>query len=177
MPRIPYHPDVDFPGTDLIQKTRQKRGGRLLNIDRMLMHSQPLMQGWAAFLGAVRNELGLEPHYRELAILVVSARNNTEYELHHHQLPFLLAGGSEKQFQALSDPETARLDIRLFDATERSVIDLAIELTDQPTATDACLQRARTELGNEHKAVELVALIGAYNMVSRVVNTLGIEVE
>lgn len=177
MPRIPYHPDVDLPGTDLIQKTRRKRGGRLLHIDRMLMHSQPLMQGWSVFLGAVRNELGLEAHYRELAICVVSARNRTEYELHHHRQPFLLAGGSEQQFEALSDLETARSDARQFDTTERSIINLAIELTDQPAATDACLQRARDELGNDQKAVELVALIGAYNMVSRVVNTLDIQVE
>ena len=177
MPRIPYHADVDLEGTDLIQTIRQKRGGKLLHIDRMLMHSQPLIQGWAAFLGAVRNDLQLNAKYRELAILVVSARNQTGYELHHHLKPFLAAGGTQSQYDAMTNLEQARDSRVLFDPTERAVINLAMELTDSPNATDDCLQAARVALGSDQQAVELVALIGAYNMVSRVINTLDIQAE
>ncbi|MCY0967285.1 carboxymuconolactone decarboxylase family protein [Parathalassolituus penaei] len=177
MPRIPYHADVDIAGTDLIQSVRQRRGGRLLHIDRMLMHSLPLMRGWGAFLGAVRNELELAPRYRELAILVVSARNQTAYELHHHLKPFISAGGSHAQFEALQNLEQAVINADLFDPIERAVMNLALDMTNKPTATDDCVQAARAALGSDSQAVELVALIAAYNMVSRVVNSLGIGVE
>ncbi|WP_221800960.1 carboxymuconolactone decarboxylase family protein [Oceanobacter mangrovi] len=177
MPRIPYHADVDLPGTELIQTIRQKRGGKLLHIDRMLMHSPPLIKGWAAFLGAVRNELALDAGYRELAILVVSARNQTDYEWIQHQRPFLQSGGTEEQYLALAEPLLARDNARLFDPIQRAVINLALQMTDQPTATDDCLQAARAALGSDQQAVELVALIAAYNMVSRVVNTLDIQIE
>jgi alkylhydroperoxidase family enzyme len=181
MPRIPYQPDADLPegdaGRELIQAIRNRRGGKLLNIDRMLMHSTPLIRGWAAFLGAVRNELGLHAKYRELGIVVVSVRNQTGYEIHHHLKPFISAGGSHEQFEALKNPQQAAINSQLFDPVERAVINLAIEMTDHPTATDNCVQAARAALGNDSQAVELVALIAAYNMVSRVVNTLGIGVE
>ena len=177
MSRIPYHADVDIAGTDLIQSVRQRRGGQLLNIDRALMYSLPLMRGWGAYLGAVRNELALAPKYRELAILAVSARTHTAYELHHHLKPFLNAGGSQAQYDALADLDRALIDANLFDPLERAILNLAVEMCDQPAGSDNSLQAVRAALGSDAQTVELVALISAYVMVSRVVNTLGIGVE
>lgn len=180
MPRIPYLPDADPENgefADLIQAIRNKRGGQLLHIDRILMHSQPLIKGWAAYLGAVRNDLEVDARYRELAILAVSARNNTAYEWHHHKAPFLKAGGNDHQYQALEQPLNARDNSKLFDPVERAVITLALEMTDQPQASEDTVHAARAALGSDKQVVELVALIAAYNMVSRVINTLDIEIE
>lgn len=177
MPKIPYHDDIDLPGTELIQAIRKKRGGQLLHIDRMLMHSLPLIQGWAGFLGAVRNDLELDARYRELAILTVSARNKTDYEWHHHKTPFLNAGGSQVQYDALAQPTQARDKAELFTPKERAVINLALELSDASTTSEETLQAARAALASDRQTVELVTLISAYCMVSRVVNTLDIQVE
>ena len=68
MPAIPYQPqDIDEP-SELVAAIRARRGGALLNLDRMLLHSPPFARGWNDFLGAVRNELSLTPKLRELAI-------------------------------------------------------------------------------------------------------------
>ena len=47
--------DDDSPGVDaeLINAVKARRGGRLLNLDRQLLHSPPLARGWNQYLGAV----------------------------------------------------------------------------------------------------------------------------
>lgn len=64
MARIAYQPaDLNEPA-ELVAAIRARRGGRLLNLDRMLLHSPPLAAGWNAHLRAVRSELALEPRLR-----------------------------------------------------------------------------------------------------------------
>jgi alkylhydroperoxidase family enzyme len=97
MARIPYLPaDLREPA-DLVDAIRARRGGRLLNLDRMLLYSPPLAAGWNAHLRAVRTQLELDPKLRELAICAVAALNGADYEFVHHAPEFLAAGGSEHQ--------------------------------------------------------------------------------
>ncbi|HVL55319.1 MAG TPA: carboxymuconolactone decarboxylase family protein, partial [Burkholderiaceae bacterium] len=59
MPRIPYVPaDIAEPRV-IVDAVRARRGGTLLELDRMLLRSPPLAAGWNAMLGAVRRELSL----------------------------------------------------------------------------------------------------------------------
>ena len=64
MPRIAYQPaDLAVPA-DLVNAIRQRRGGELLNLDRMLLHSPAFARGWNGFLGEVRTGLALSPKLR-----------------------------------------------------------------------------------------------------------------
>ena len=46
MPRIPYQPaDLTEP-VDIVSAIRARRGGSLLNLDRMLLHSPAYAKGW-----------------------------------------------------------------------------------------------------------------------------------
>jgi len=46
MPRIPYLPsDIGEPEM-LVASIHARRGGTLLNLDRMLLHTPPLAKGW-----------------------------------------------------------------------------------------------------------------------------------
>ena len=73
MARLPYvAADVAEPA-ELVAAIRKRRGGRLLNLDRMLLHSPALAAGWNAYLRAVRSELSLDPMLRELAMCGVAA--------------------------------------------------------------------------------------------------------
>lgn len=176
MPRLPYLPaDVRKPA-GLVASVRARRGGTLLNLDRMLLYSPPLARGWNAFLGAVRSDLSVEPRLRELAICAVALLNHVEYELHHHVGPFLAAGGTRAQLDALRHGLGADDGTGPFDEAERAVLRLTLEMTRDVSVQDSTVAAVRAILG-ERGTVELVGVVAAYNMVSRFLAALAIEPE
>lgn len=174
MPRIPYRREDDPEIGDLVDAIKARRKGRLLNLDRMLIHSPPFAQGWNALLGAVRRNLDLAPRARELAILAVARLNKADYEWYQHAPEFLAAGASQAQLEALDDIGAASRDTTLFDEGERAVLALSLEITRDLEVGEATLERARSTFG-ERKLVELVGTIAAYNMVSRFLVALGVD--
>lgn len=176
MARIPYVPaDVSEPRA-IVDAVRARRGGTLLNLDRMLLHSPELAAGWNAFLGAVRTQLSLSPKLRELAMCVVAVHNGAEYEFVHHAPEFLKAGGTREQLDALRDPQRARTDARRFDGAERAALAVALESTRSVRVPEADVAALVAAVG-ERAAVEFVAVVAAYNMVSRFLVALGVEPE
>jgi alkylhydroperoxidase family enzyme len=69
------------------------------------------------------------------------------------------------------------VDPTLFDASERAVIRLTLEMTRDVRTTDATFAAATAALGKHQHVVELVGVIAAYNMVSRFLLALHIEPE
>ncbi|HTP50495.1 MAG TPA: carboxymuconolactone decarboxylase family protein [Anaeromyxobacteraceae bacterium] len=175
---IPYRPDDASAGpADVVDAIRARRaGGKLLNLDRMLLHSPPLAQGWNAMFGAIRTKLTLPPKLRELAILSVGFINRAEYEWRQHEPEFLAAGGTRAQLDALRDPATALGDSAHFDATELAALTLAYEMTTRVTVAEVTMRRVRALLPDA-QVVELVGTIAGYNMVSRFVVATGVEME
>ena len=70
--RIPSVPDAQLGPVDVVNAIRKRRGGTLLNLDRMLLNSPAFAVGWNGYLGAVRSSLTLDPRLRELAICAVA---------------------------------------------------------------------------------------------------------
>ena len=176
MSRIPYVPaDLSEPA-ELVAAIRARRGGHLLNLDRMLLNSPALAAGWNGYLRAVRGDLSLDPKLRELAMCVVAVINGAEYEFTQHAPHFVNAGGSQAQVAAMRDPDAALRDARLFDDTERAALGLTIEMTRTVKVSDATFEAARARLSDKH-CVELVGVIATYNMVSRFLVALGVEPE
>ncbi len=175
-PRIAYlPPDLAEPAA-LVSAIRARRGGTLLHLDRMLLHSPPLAAGWNAHLRAVRTELQLDARVRELAICAVAMLNGAEYEFHHHAPEFEKAGGTPAQVAALRDPQAAAGDAARFEATDLAVLRLTIEITRSVTVADATFEAVRSRLG-DRQTVELVGTIATYNMVSRFLVALRITAE
>lgn len=177
MPRIAYQPSDLSDPAHIVTAIRERRGGQLLNLDRMLLHSPAFAQGWNAFLREVRTGLELSPKLRELAMCVVAVLNGAEYEFHHHAPEFLRAGGNQKQVDAMRNPEAAAEDAVLFDMTERAAILLTLEMTRNVAVRDATFSAVRSALGNDQLVVELVGVIATYNMVSRFLVALDVEPE
>jgi alkylhydroperoxidase family enzyme len=176
MPRVPYLPaDLGEP-PELVAAIRARRGGTLLEPDRLLLHSPPLARGWNALLGAIRGELTVEARLRQLAICTVAALTGASYALHHHAPLFLAAGGSEEQLTALRRGASILVDTDVFAEDERAVMRLAVELTRDGSVRDSTFAPVLELLG-ERGTVELVAIVAAYNMVSRFLVGLGIEPE
>lgn len=176
MARLPYVPaDLSEPA-EVVSAVRARRGGALLHLDRMLLHSPPLAAAWNAYLGAVRGGLSLEARLRELVICAVGLLNGAPYEVHHHGPLFLAAGGAQAQLDALVRAGGALPQGAPFDARERAALRLAAEVTRAVVVSDPALAEVRSVLG-DRETVELVALIATYNMVSRFLVALEIEPE
>ena len=174
---VAYVPEsIDEP-RELVAAIRARRGGTLLNLDRMLLHSPPLAAGWNGFLGAVRSGLAVSPKLRELAICAVALLNRADYEYRHHAPEFLKSGGTAAELDALARLETLGVDPTAFGAAERAVLALAVEMTRAVHVGGATMAAVRAALADDRHVVEIVGVIAAYNMVSRFLVALGVEPE
>ena len=135
MPRIPYKTDAEAAPPELVAAIRARRGGRLGALDRLLLYSPPFATGWNEMMGRVRNELEVPMPLRELAMCAVAVLNGAEYELHHHGPIFLAQGGTPAQLDALRT--LPAIDHARFDATQRAVLQLTLEMTRQVEVSDA----------------------------------------
>lgn len=173
---IPYQPlDLTEPA-QLLAAIRKRRGGQLMNLDRMLLHSVPIAQGWNHFIGEIRNNLSLDPKLRELAMCGVAVLNGAEYEFFHHAPPFKAAGGTEEQLAALRLIGQAQFPVNLFSSLEQDTVALTFQMTRNIKVDQNLMQRLRDTLGNTD-TVELVSVIAAYNMVSRFLIALDVNPE
>jgi alkylhydroperoxidase family enzyme len=177
MARLPYVSDDGAGPAELVAAIRARRGGVLLNLDRMLLHSPALARGWSAHLGAVRSGLGLAPRLRELVICAVARLNGADYEFEQHLPMFLQAGGAPAAAEALTDVVAAAGNTLHFDAAERAALRLTLEMTREVKVGEATFTAMRDALGDPQQLVELVGVIATYNMVSRFLVALGIDAE
>jgi len=177
MPVIPYKSEDIQEPAELIAAIRARRGGTLLNLDRMLLHSPPFATGWNNFLGTVRNDLGVPAKLRELVICTVAILNGAEYEFIQHAPEFLKAGGTEDQLRGLQQIDHPDLNRLLFNPQENAIIQLSVEMTRTVRVNETTMNTVKDVLQNEQHLVELIGVISTYNMVSRYLVALGIEPE
>ena len=161
--------------TELVAAIEARRGGALLNLDRMLLWSEPLARGWNVYLRALRQELSLPPFVRELAICVVARITGAEYEFLHHAPELKKAGATDAQLAALADPDAAATSDQ-FDELQRDVIRFAIASTRNVQISDSIFDSLKPRM-SPTEVVELVAVTAAYNMVARFLVALQITPE
>jgi alkylhydroperoxidase family enzyme len=169
MARIPY-PDLDRPEiAPLAARIKAERGGKLLNLYRMLLHSPPVAEGWLGFLTAIRQKCSLPARVRELVIMRIAVLNAAEYEFEAH-LPFAREERvSDAQIEALRTGNLA-----LFDERERAALAYAEAMTRTIRVPDDVFAAVRRHFA-ERETVELTATIGAYNLVSRFLEALQVD--
>ena len=175
-PIIPYVPSDIREPAELVDAIRARRGGQLIHLDRMLLHSIPFARGWNAFLWEVRRNLSVSAKLREIAMCGVAVLNGAEYEFFHHAPELRAAGGTAAQVDALRAIGRPDMDLNVFDAIERDAIALTIAMTRDIEVPHDLLERLQAALGNT-AVVELVGVVSAYNMVSRFLLALGVTPE
>ena len=174
--RLPaWTQDLAPRNRDLVAAIEARRGGALLNLDRMLLWSEPLARGWNGYLRAVRTEFALSPFLRELAICVVARLTGAQYEYHHHAPELKKAGATDAQLAILDDPDAAATN-PLYDDLQRAVIRFAIASTRHVQIPDALFDELKRRL-SPTELVELVASTAAYNMVARFLVALDVTPE
>lgn len=173
---IPYQPiDLAEP-KNLVEAIRKRRGGQLINLDRMLLHSAPFAMGWNAFLKEVRENLTLHPKLKEIGMCGVAILNEAEYEFFHHAPEFIKAGGTQSQADEFRKINTPSFNRNLFSPLELDALDLTVQMTKNIKVDEALIERLQKQLGDQ-ATVELIGVIATYNMVSRFLIALGVTPE
>lgn len=174
MARLPYIDPAAAPAElqPLIEQIERERGGRVLNLYRMLLHSPPIAAGWLKMGTAVRYQAKLDGRIRELAICAVARLNGAAYEYHHHAPLARREGVSEAQLAALLDWRTSHL----FDDRERAALAYTEAMTRQIEVPDDTFATVREHF-DEQETVELTATIAFYNLVSRFLVALRIDID
>ncbi|UFN48067.1 carboxymuconolactone decarboxylase family protein [Roseomonas sp. OT10] len=169
MARIPYA-DPDRPDRrPLVERIVRERGA-LLHLYAMLLHSGPVAEGWLRFLTAIRHECALPGALREMVIMRIAHLNGALYEAEQHAPIARREGLSAAQVAALSGD----IPDGLFDAPQRAVLAYCDAMTREIHVPPPVFAAVRAVLP-ERELVELTATIGAYNMVSRFLEALGVD--
>ena len=174
MARVPLIEEKEHPElSDLITKIRGARGGRLINIYRLMLHSPALAGTWFDLNQAVRYGTEIDGQCRELAVIRVAILNNLEYVVRAHGPAYALKEGlTQAQVDALADWSSSNL----FTAKQRALLAYADAMTrdiDVPDAVFADIQKHFSD----RQTVELTMLIGAYNMLTRFLKALKVDPE
>ena len=169
MPRIPY-PNPDALSPEI--KTAVARAP--INIVKMMAGASPaVFEGFSRFSGAFYGGSSLTPDLREIAILRVGYLSEAPYETFQHEPGARLAGLNDGQIGAIKHggqhPD-------MLSPTQQAVMDFAEELVKHVHPSDAALADIRKQL-NDRQVMDLVLLIGLYMMVSRFLETTGVELD
>lgn len=172
MARIPY-PDTERREiSPLVERIKAERGGKLLNLYRMLLHSPPVAEGWLAFFTAVRQKGILSGRYRELAIMRIAVINGADYEFAQH-VPFALQAGLTQA--QLDELRAGRVPAGLSDA-DRAVLAYTDAMTRTVHVPVDVFSAVRAAF-SERELVELTATIAGYNCVSRFLEAMQVDHE
>jgi alkylhydroperoxidase family enzyme len=172
MARIPYADETNPEIAALADQIRKERGGRVLNLYRMLLNSPPIASGWLNLLTAIRQKAILSGKFRELTILRIALVNGADYEYRGH-IPFALKEGlSQRQIDAL--PDWSGSDA--FDETERAVLAYTDAITNDVQVPDDVFAAVGSHF-NPREMTELTATIAAYNLVSRFLEALKVDTD
>ncbi len=136
----------------------------------MLLHSPPVVTGWLHLLTSVRHHSQLSGKTKELVVLRVGILNGAQYELEAHFPAALKEGMSQAQIDALPN---WRQNSSLYDSQERAILEYIDYMTKEIRVPEETFSSVRKYF-NERQMVELTAIIGAYNLVSRFIVALEI---
>jgi 4-carboxymuconolactone decarboxylase len=173
MARIPLIDENDPALAALIAELKGARGGRLINLYRVLLNSPTIAEAWQAFNSVIRFKSKLDDQARELAIMRVSQLNGADYQFQIHATKYAPeAGITAQQIAALGGSGHSSL----FQPAHRALLAYADAMTTDIEVSDAVFDRLRRHY-NDAQIVELTVLIGAYNMHTRVGRALRIDPE
>lgn len=164
--RVPLR-DIPQDAVDLLVA----RGGRPLNIHRVLANQPRMLGAWIDFLYTLRLECTSPRTTREIMILRCAVVCDSDYEWAQHHKLSVGAGVSVEQVAAVRDWQNADV----FSPAERAALALVDEMMVGRVGDEVF-----AELGNHFtpgEQVELSLTAGAYAMAARFMDALQVPVE
>jgi len=174
MARVPLVEETGHPElTDLIAKIRGARGGRLINIYRLMLHSPALAKAWFELNQAVRYQTEIDGQCRELAVIRIALLNEVDYVLKAHGPAYALKEGlTPEQVEALATWEQSNL----FSDKQRALLAYVDAVTRQIDVSEPVFSALKPYF-SERQIVEATMLISAYNMLTRFLKALRVDPE
>jgi alkylhydroperoxidase family enzyme len=173
MARVSYIEGDDPELAGLVEKIRGGRRGALINVYRLLLHSPPLAETWLDHINAVRWGTMLSGRLREIAIIRVGCLNRAPYVINQHVPRLAVAEGlTREECDALADWRESGL----FSDAERAALAFTDAMTRDIAVPDAVFAELARHF-DEREIVELAILVGTYNMHTRVLAALEIDLE
>ena len=164
-------PGIDGAGP-VAERIRERRGGILRPLDRMLLYSPSVADGWNSLLGAIRLRMDLPADIRELVILRIAVLNRAPYEWAAHEPEARSAGLEGHQLVALRHDDAA--EHPALDARQRRVLAYTDAMTRHVQVPEEVFDALRGDF-TDAELVELTATVAAYGMVSRFLVALDVE--
>jgi len=157
----------------LIVKIKGARGGRLINIYRLMLHSPKLADAWLELNQAVRYGTEIDGQSRELAVIRVAILNHVDYVVRAHGPAYALKEGlTVDQVDAVANWQGSNL----FSEKQRALLAYVDSMTREIDVSDDVFAEIRKH-HSERQVVELTMLIGAYNMLTRFLKALRVDPE
>src|SRR5687768_3043649 len=174
MARVSSIIEIDHPElAETIAKIKGARGGRLINIYRLMLHSPMLANAWFDLNQAVRYGTEIDGQCRELAVIRVAILNEVEYVQRAHGPAYALKEGlTPEQVTAIADWQSSKL----FTDKQRALLAYTDAMTRDIDVPDAVFAEVSKHF-SERQTVELSMLIGAYNMLTRFLKALKVDPE
>jgi 4-carboxymuconolactone decarboxylase len=163
------HPEL----SDLIERIRGARRGRLINVYKLLLHSPALAESWFQHNNAVRWKTTLDGRLREMVIIRIGYVLRVPYIVRQH-VPNLAVpeGLTLEDCDDLRDWEASSR----FGTRDRAVLAFADAMTRDIRVPNVTFENLKPFF-DERQIVELAILIGTYNMHARVMCALHIDPE
>jgi alkylhydroperoxidase family enzyme len=154
-------------------ETRARFDGRPMdNIFRTLSHHPKLFKRWLVFGNHILTKSSFPARERELAILRIGWLCRAEYEWGQHVLIGKQAG--------LVDDEIARIPAGLeadgWSDRDRAILAAVDELHADAFVGDATWAALASHFDTQ-QLLDLIFTVGQYNLVSMVLNTLGVQLD
>jgi 4-carboxymuconolactone decarboxylase len=171
-PRVAPLPAEEWPAEAVELLPKAQMHGRTLNIFKTLAHHPRLLKRWMVFGNHVLFRSTLPPRDRELVILRIGWLCQSEYEWGQHVIIGKQAGLTEEEIERIKQ-EPDRAGWNEFDAALVHAVD---ELHEDACITDATWQVLSARY-NTQQMMDLIFAVGQYNLVSMVLNSLGVQLD
>ncbi len=162
----------DDTARKLIEGFKKISKGPVSNIMATLANYSKLYNRWRVFGNHVLYKSSLPARDREILMLRIGWLCHAEYEWGQHAIIGKRCGISDEELKRITEgPDAEGWDS--FDATLLRAVD---ELYINSFISDSTWQKL-SEKYNTHQLIDLIFTVGQYNLVSMVLNTLGVQLE
>ena len=169
MARIPYAAPASVTDADLVERIKAQRG-EVLHLYAMLLHSEPMADGWLKLFTGIRLQGNLPGDLRELVIMQVAMINGAPYEAQQHRPIALKEGLTEAQVDDLDDWRNSDA----YSPKLRAILAYCDQMTRKVHVDDDVFAAVKQHF-DDRLMLELTVTIAGYNMVSRVLEALHID--
>ena len=174
MARVPLIEETEHPElAESIAKIKGARGGRLINIYRLMLHSPALANAWFDLNQAVRYGTEIDGQSRELAVIRVAI---SEQRRIRPARPWTGVRVKRRVDAGTSRGLGGLATLEIVQRPQRALLAYTDAMTSEIDVADSVFSELRQHF-SERQTVELTMLIGAYNMLTRFLKALKVDPE